>query len=51
MTDNKKNLVITMNEDLHLKFKIYCTKKRKSMKDMIIDLISRELDEVQERKP
>lgn len=50
MTEGKKNLVVTIDEDLHQKFKIHCTEQKTSIKEMIIRLISRELEEAKERK-
>lgn len=50
MSEGKKNLVVTIDEDLHQQFKIYCTEQKTSLKEMIIKLISAELKEAKERK-
>ena len=50
VSEGKKNLVVTIDEDLHQKFKIYCTEQKMSLKEMIIKLISTELKEANERK-
>ena len=50
MTDGKKNLVVTIDEELHRQFKIHCTEQKTSIREMIIRLISRELEENSERK-
>lgn len=50
MAEGKKNLVVTIDEELHQKFKIHCTKQKTSIKEMIIKLISKELEEAQERR-
>lgn len=49
MIEGKKNLVVTIDEDLHQQFKIYCTEQKTSIKEMIIKLISKELEEAKER--
>lgn len=49
MTEGKKNLVVTIDEELHRKFKIHCTEQKTSIKKMIIKLISEELDGTKER--
>lgn len=50
MKEGKKNLVVTIDEDLHLKFKIHCTEQKTSIKEMIIKLISNELNNQQKER-
>lgn len=50
MAEGKKNLVVTIDEELHQKFKIHCTEQKTSIKKMIIKLISKELEEASERR-
>ena len=50
VAEGKKNLVVTIDEELHQTFKIHCTEQKTSIKEMIIKLISKELEEAQERR-
>ncbi len=45
MTDGKKNLVVTIDEELHQRLKVHCVEQKTSIKDMIIKLISEELEQ------
>lgn len=49
MEEGKKNLVVTIDEDLHQEFKIHCTRQKISIKGMIIKLICEELEKSKER--
>ena len=48
MKDGKRNLVVTIDEDLHYKFKVHCTKKKISIKDMIVKLLLEEIEKEKE---
>lgn len=50
MADGKKNLVVTIDEELHQRLKVHCVEQKTSIKEMIIRLISKELEEAKERK-
>ena len=50
MEKNKKNLVVSIDEELHQKLKVYCVEQKISIKEMIIKLITKELEQIQERK-
>ena len=50
MAEGKKNLVVTIDEELHQKFKVYCTEQRITIKEMVIKLIIKELEGAKERK-
>ena len=50
MAEGKKNLVVTIDEELHQKFKVYCTEQRITIKEMVIKLILKELEEAKEGK-
>ncbi len=50
MTEGKKNLVVSIDEELHQRLKVYCVEKKTSIKEMIIKLISKELEEAKEGK-
>ena len=50
MTEYKKNLVVSIDEELHQKLIIYCVKEKSSIKEMIIKLITKELEKENERK-
>lgn len=43
MTEGKKNLVVTIDEELHQQLKVHCAEQKISIKDMIISLINEEL--------
>lgn len=45
MTEGKKNLVVTIDEKLHQRLKVYCAEQKTSIKDMIIRLINEELEQ------
>ncbi|MBR1741817.1 MAG: hypothetical protein IJ733_08090, partial [Lachnospiraceae bacterium] len=49
MEERKKNLVVTIDEELHHKFKVYCTEQKTTIKEMTIKLILKEL-KAHERK-
>ncbi|MCM1220020.1 MAG: hypothetical protein NC548_36575 [Lachnospiraceae bacterium] len=44
MAEGKKNLVVAIDEELHQQLKVYCVEQKTSIKDMIIKLISEELE-------
>ena len=48
MTEGKKNLVVSIDEELHQRLKVYCVKQKTSIKEMIIKLISVELEKTEE---
>lgn len=48
MEDGKKNLVVTIDEELHQRLKVHCAEQKISIKDMIVKLINEELEQ---RKP
>ncbi|MCM1181245.1 MAG: hypothetical protein NC347_13375 [Clostridium sp.] len=50
MADGKKNLVVTIDEELHQRLKLHCVEQKTSLKEMIVKLISKELEEAKERK-
>lgn len=43
MAEGKKNLVVTIDEELHQRLKVYCAEQKTSIKDMIVKLINEEL--------
>ena len=43
MSKGKKNLVVTIDEELHQQLKIHCAEQKTSIKDMIARLINEEL--------
>lgn len=45
MEESKKNLVVNIDEELHQKLKIYCAEQKISIKELIIRLIKKELQE------
>ncbi len=50
MAEGKKNLVVSIDEELHQRLKMHCVKQKTSLKEMIIKLISKEIKEVEEIK-
>lgn len=50
MLEGKKNLVVSIDEDLHQKLKIYCAEEKTSIKAMVSRLIVEELERVEERR-
>lgn len=50
MAEGKKNLVVAIDEELHQRLKVHCVEQKTSIKEMIIKLISKELEESKERK-
>ena len=50
VAEGKKNLVVSIDEELHQRLKVYCVEEKTSIKEMIIKLISKELEEAKERK-
>lgn len=50
MIEGKKNLVVSIDEELHQQLKIHCAKEKTSIKEMIIRLITKELEKTKERK-
>lgn len=50
MADGKKNLVVTIDEELHQRLKVHCVEQKTSLKEMIIRLISKELEEAEREK-
>lgn len=45
MANGKKNLVVSIDEELHQRLKLHCVEQKTSLKEMIIRLISKELEE------
>ena len=45
MVEGKKNLVVTIDEELHQRLKIHCAEQKTSIKDMIVKLINEELEQ------
>ena len=50
MLDGQKNLVVSIDEDLHQKLKVYCAEEKTSIKEMVSRLIVEELKRVGERR-
>lgn len=50
MVEGKKNLVVTIDEELHQRLKVHCVEQKTSLKEMIIRLISKELEEAERAK-
>ena len=50
MTEGKKNLVVSIDEELHQRVKMHCVEQKTSLKEMIIRLISEELEKTKEAK-
>ena len=50
MTEGKKNLVVNIDEELHQQLKIYCVEQKTSIKEMIVKLISEELEKTKNEK-
>lgn len=50
MAENKKNLVVRIDEELHQRLKLHCVEEKTSIKEMVIKLITKELEEPKERK-
>lgn len=44
MADGKKNLVVSIDEELHQRLKVHCVEQKTSIKEMIIRLITEELE-------
>lgn len=44
MKKGKRNLVVTIDEELHHQFKVHCAEQKESIKDTIIRLINEELE-------
>lgn len=45
VTNGKKNLVVTIDEKLHQRLKVYCAEQNTTIKDLIIMLINNELEQ------
>lgn len=45
VAEGKKNLVVTIDEELHQRLKVHCAEQRISIKDMIVRLINEELEQ------
>lgn len=45
MAEGKKNLVVTIDEELHQRLKVHCAEQKTSIKDMIVRLINEELEQ------
>lgn len=45
MADGKKNLVVTIDEELHQRLKVYCAEQKTTIKDMIVRLITTEIEQ------
>lgn len=50
MAEGKKNLVVSIDEELHQQLKVHCVEQKTSLKEMIIKLISKELEEAERVK-
>lgn len=50
MTKGKKNLVVNIDEELHQRLKVHCVEQKTSLKEMIVKLISKELEEAEKAK-
>lgn len=50
MAEGKKNLVVSIDEELHQRLKMHCVEQKTSLKEMIIRLISKELEETEKTK-
>lgn len=45
MPNGEKNLVVSIDEDLHHKLKIYCAEQKITIKDLIMKLIIQEIEQ------
>lgn len=45
MAENKKNLVIRVDEDFHQNLKLYVTLKKTTLQDYIVNLITKDMEE------
>ena len=50
VAEGKKNLVVSIDEELHQRLKMHCVEQKTSLKEMIIRLISKELEETEKTK-
>lgn len=50
MEEGKKNLVVSIDEELHQRLKVHCVEQKTSLKEMIVRLISKELEEAERAK-
>ncbi len=50
MAEGKKNLVVTIDEELHQRLKVHCVEQKTSIKEMIVRLITKELEEAEKAK-
>ncbi len=50
MKEGKVNLVVNIDEELHHRLKVHCAEQKTTMKDMIIKIINKELEQTKERK-
>lgn len=50
MREGKKNLVVSIDEELHQRLKIYCVEQKTSIKEMVVKIINKELEQAKERK-
>lgn len=50
MIEGKKNLVVSIDEELHQRLKVHCVEQKTSLKETIIKLISKELEEAERAK-
>ena len=50
MAEGKKNLVVTIDEELHQRLKVHCVEQKTSLKEMIIRLIYKDLEEAERAK-
>lgn len=50
MEEGKKNLVVSIDEELHQRLKVHCVEQKISLKEMIVRLISKELEESEKTK-
>lgn len=45
MAENKKNLMIRVDEDFHQKLKLYVTLQKTTLQDYIVSLITKDMEE------
>ena len=50
MAEGKKNLVVTIDEELHQRLKVHCVEQKTSLNERILRLISKELEEAERAK-
>lgn len=50
MAEGKKNLVVTIDEELHQRLKIHCAEQKTSIKNTIVRLINEELEQDKQKE-